>query len=290
MKKFFIGFFVIIVVIVVSMMIFTEIHPSNKTFNDECNKGRHTDVELKTKLSDKFGVKGYLSDNFPDVKFAKVLHQIHTNTDIDKLHLPPNFILKNSTGCGDLKIIKNNKIISKGGRDEGAATKPNLSKSIEEIKQSETMFHHRLRAILFPHVDFSEPQYDNIEPRIFIEEYLESVNEFRMYYKRDKLLVIEWLGDGGRDGDYYTRNWEQVPNIFTGKVRGRKHPKPGCLDQILKFGDEFTEKNTFPVLRLDLYLKNDGSDFYFGEFTFCPSNCVKKFTSDFQNSFKQISY
>ena len=288
MKKFFIGFFVIIVVAVVSVLTFTEIHPSNKTFNHECNKGRHIDVELKSKLSDKFGVKGYLSDNFPDVKFAKVLYQIHTNSDIDNLNLPHNFILKNSTGCGDLKIIKNNKIISKSGRVEGVATKLNLSKSIEKIKNIETMFSHRIRGIIFPHVDFSEPHYKEIEPRICIEECLENVNEFRIYYKGNHLLVIEWLRDGGRDGDYYNRNWEQVPNIFTGKVRNNKHPEPACLQNILEFGDKFVQKHTFNVMRLDLYMKQDGSDFYFGEFTFCPSNCLSVYTSNFQNSFKQL--
>ncbi len=267
---------------------FTQFYPRKNTFNYECNNARHKNLDAKTMLSDKFEVKGYLSENFPDVKCPKTLHEIKQPDDIAKIGLPRNFIMKNSTGCGGIRIIRNGKIIHKKGWIEGQATIHNLMKVFGPVKGVlEEPF--RIRSYL-PYTDFSEPHYHMVKPRIFIEEYLYGVTEFRLYYNKARLLVIEWLGERGADGDYYTEDWKQLPNIFTGKIRSKKHPRPDCLDRILKFGNEVTTKNDFDILRLDLHLKTDGTDFYFGEFTFCPSNCLSTYTNNFQTTFKQGVY
>lgn len=282
MKKFFLILLLILVIVITSVLTLTDVYPSKNTFNYECSRARHGDLDTKSKLADKFEVKNYLSTNFSDVKFAKVLYEVSVIEDIRKMTLPSNFILKNSAGCGEVKIIRNGKIISKKGDIEGPATIDNLINNAYDIKKSKPLFLYKLGSFLLPYTDFSEPHYDIIKPKLFIEEYLEDVGELRIYYKKNKILVIEYLDH------YYTDDWKKVPNIFNGEIINTNHSRPSCLDRILRFGDEFTKKNTFPVLRLDLYLKNDGSDFYFGEFTFCPSNCVQKFTSEFQNSFKQL--
>lgn len=124
-----------------------------------------------------------------------------------------------------------------------------------------------------------EWQYKNIEPKIFVEKYLEdeagkSPYDFKLHCFNGRYVTIEV--DIDRSGDYrrnwYVNDWEIAPfywPYFTkGKVIAmpskRVIEKPKRFNEMVRLSEKLAED--FTLSRIDWYVVND--QLYLGEITF----------------------
>ena len=288
-KKIFYGiciFIFLAVIITFSIILWIrDIYPQQNTFNSLCNKERTNRIEEKGLLSDKLEAKKYIKENFPDINYAKTLYKFDKSEDIlhPNIILPEKFVMKNSGGCGDVKLIKNNIIYDKAPRKKNHIL--SKQKLVELANKFDTIFGDKssfLKIIFGKRL--SEPHYKFNKYRLYIEEYLEDMIEIRFYYANQTLLFIE----SERERVHYDREFNHIDDAFKGKLINKPLDKPACFDRMIKFADSFIEKTKFNLVRVDLSVKKDGSNFYFNEFTFCPSNCTQYFSKKFNSENKKF--
>jgi hypothetical protein len=261
------------------------IHSKN-TFNSTCHMERENRLEEKGLFSDKLQVKKYLEKNYPEIKFAKILHELENPEEILNLKLPNTFYLKCSTGCSTHQLVKNNMIIDKKTKKEKKLSKDILFKlSKKYLKQDFGNSFGILKKL--PYFNFKELHYNYNSNKIFIEEYLDNVYEFRVYYGNQKLLFCEKIEDG--KFGFYDRNWNQIQDVVRDTLTKNNYTKkPKCFEEILKFSDNFINDQKFNLIRIDFFIDKEGTDFYFCEFTFCPENCLRAFSKRFNNQHKEL--
>ena len=294
MKKILYYLFGVLFIITLTYIIFIgivirnkDIYPKDNTFNSLCNKERYNRIEDKGLFSDKLEAKKYVNKHFTDVNYPKVLYKFNKAEDIldPSIILPEKFVMKSSGGCGYVNLIKDDTIYGKGSKSKTHSL--SKEKLVELANKYGTSFGDRDNIIkIILGKKYYEPHYKLNNYDLYIEEFLEDIIEFRLYYAYQKLLFIE--SENGRV--HYDREFNQIEDAFKGQIMNTPLEKPECFNRILKFTDSFIEKTKFNLIRIDLNLKEDGSDFYFNEFTFCPSNCThyfsKKFDSENIENFK----
>jgi len=264
----------------------TEYINSKNTFNSTCHMERNNRLEEKGLFSDKLQSKKYLQKNYPEVKFAKILHELKNPEEILNLKLPETFYLKCTTGCGTHQLVKNNMIIDKGTKKETKLDREFLLKKGKDFLEQDFGNSFGILKRL-PYFNFKELHYNYNNNDLFLEEYLEDVYEFRVYYGIQKLLFCEKIQDG--KFGFYDRNWNQIKDVVRDTLNKNNYTeKPKCFEEILKFTDNFINDQKFNLIRIDFYINREGTEFYFGEFTFCPENCLRAFSKRFNNQHKEL--
>jgi hypothetical protein len=241
------------------------------SLNCLCQEDKKYRAQEKGGFSDKLFAKEYISKNFPEVEYAKVLFSTKNPDDLKNFTLPDKFVMKSTSGARMFHI---------GNKNDNIKNLIKKSKYFLSIKFSS----YGYRSI--PFFNFKEPHYDYNDPKIIIEEFLEDIFEFRIMMAKGKVIYCEKIN---KQAEIYDENWDQLKdpkhNVL---VKPLKKEKPKCFEQILKFCDEFYEKNKFNVVRMDFYLNKEETKFYFGEFTFTPENCRKKYSSEFNSRYSRI--
>ena len=77
------------------------------TINSICQNEKENRLEEKGKLSDKLQVKSYLRENFPEIKFSKVIYELD-NARIIRTPSCKNLDHPNSGLIKDIKLNKKN--------------------------------------------------------------------------------------------------------------------------------------------------------------------------------------
>lgn len=216
------------------------------------------DTSSWTELSDKFKVRKYVEDK----GFGDALPELYGKwdrvEDIEWDLLPDKFVMKVNNGSGDIIICDNKRI---------------LDKNVVEKKM------RHLLGLRFGD-RFAEPHYNEIQPCIIAEEYLNpheqlikssSLVDYKIWVLNGKPEFIFVYLNRNKDGfcmNIFDTNWNPHPEYAVetphAKVMRDSISQPVSLEKMLEMAVVLAGKE--PQVRVDLY--EVGGKPYFGELTF----------------------
>lgn len=255
---------------------FTKILNLNKpqTLNEKilylCLK---TDITLWTRCTDKYAVRGFVTEKGLKDILIPLFGVWDKATDIDFDKLPDKFVLKATHGSGNILVVTNKSLINVN----------------EVVNTFEKDLAKRYGALESGH------HYMHIVPKMIAEELLHNDDEaqkvsfslidYKMWCFNGKCHFI-WAcanrDEHSTEVMTYDREWHEHPeySIFEDGYRhGEVLPKPKNLDYMIMIAEKLSED--FPCVRVDLY--NVSGKIYFGELTFTSYGGLMDFyTDDFQ--------
>jgi len=250
-----------------------ELPLKKNSLNSFCQQEKTKNLEEKGYFSDKLKAKEYLNKEFPNIKYAKVIYSTDKPDTLRNIKLPKRFVMKSSTGARMFHI----------GND-----KDDIEDLIKKAKGFLKTRHSNYGYRSMPFMELWEPHYDyNKEPKIFIEEFLDGIKEFRIMMAKGELLYLEKIENDTLE--YYDKDWSPIldPKYDT-LTLDKKRNKPKCIHDIINFCRNFYDKTNFQFMRMDFYLNKDETEYYFGEFTFTPENCRRKYSETFHKKYKKL--
>lgn len=228
-----------------------------RTFNEKLQWLKsHGDIELKTRLADKYDVRDWVSEKIGQEYLVKLLPLNKEGdvyvTDAGKIEwdlLPQGFALKLSKGSGYNIICK----------DKNALDKQSVMGKIGRWLKINNYYLSR------------EPQYKG-KNKIICEELLEyNIRDYKFFCfnGEPQYLKIDVDRFGNHNANYYSCNWELLELDEVGCTRNPdiKINRPEKFDEMVNVARKLSEE--FPFVRVDLY--EHGGRIYFGEMTFCPA-------------------
>jgi len=214
------------------------------------------------KLVDKYEVKSYIHDHYPEIRLINTLGIWNNAEDVDYNSLPNQFVVKCTHDSGST-------IICQRKQEFDAA------KSREMLKTS-------LKKDMYKYG--REWVYKGISPRIIAEEYVHDDNsaelkdyKFLCFGGKVKCCFVgsDRFSEKGLHTSYFDRDWNPLP--FTRHYPRRDDiPKPGKLEQMIELAERMSKD--IPFVRIDFYIIND--EIYFGEYTFFPGCGFLEFNPD----------
>ena len=245
---------------------------SPKTLADKVACLEYTESqELKSVCTDKFDVRSYVSAK----GLANILVPIPNGggpfssfEQIDFEILPKSFILKATHGCGMNFIVKNKEQLN--------------------LEQCRAVVNEWLDTIYGE--KYLESHYWRIPPRVYVEEYLGSIDmcpiDYKIHCFNGKPEFIQVITGKSEEKGGTTRMhlFDTEWNFLKDAVKGYDHTQPGdgnvMKPQKLKEMLEIAQclSSDFKYVRVDLY--NVDNKVYFGELTFTPSGCVFPYLTD----------
>lgn len=241
-----------------------------QTFNEKLNwlKLYYHD-KLQEKCVDKITFKEYITQVLGGEYVIPTIGIYEHTEDINFSELPEKFVIKSNCGWGGEQVII--------------------------VKNRETADFNKIRAQinswLVPWNNYFyqsfEWDYENIKPKIIIEEYLEAINgdipDYKLFCYNGKPKVVLVIEDRFKKvktkKTFLDINWNILP-IRRPKCKiNEKIEKPENFDEMIKIASKLAEP--FPFVRVDFYyLKNK---IYIGELTFYPGGGVEPFASKKQD-------
>jgi hypothetical protein len=212
---------------------------------------------------DKYLVKDYLKNiNIPELYFSKLIKRLNKyDTKLNINNLPKNCVIKSNCGCGDLIIIRNNKIVKMESREKKF---PNNANYYSKWLSNAIKLYNSDNKNVF------ENQYKYIHPEVFVEEYLgDDITDYKFWciYGEVKMVVIDYNRFTNHKRNLYDRDFNLIKG---GKLKNydnkRVYEKPEKFDKMVEISEKLSK--FFEFVRIDLYVI-DGK-IYFGEFTFTP--------------------
>lgn len=236
-----------------------------KTFNEKTQWLKlHDRSPLHTMISDKYAVRKYISKRIGSKYLIPLIFHTLDAEEIRAENLPnyPFIIKSNHDSSGGIII-----------RDKSKADWDSIRKKLKKLLSKNYYYHAR------------EWQYKNIKPRIIVEKLLmdDAGNipyDYKVFCFNGQVKFIEV--DINREKDhcinYYTPQWEKLPQIWRGYKSGENHnvPSPKKLDEMIYISE--TLSSDFPFLRVDLYILKE--QIYFGELTLSDSAGYGRFLED----------
>ena len=119
-----------------------------------------------------------------------------------------------------------------------------------------------------------EPQYRDIKPQIFAEQYMQNsdqgLHDYKVWCFNGKALYTQYIT--GRIGNetyeaFYDRDWNKQDFTYHNPLMTGNAPRPEKLEELLKCAERLAKG--LPFARVDFYVLEDGN-IIFGEITFCP--------------------
>lgn len=239
-------------------------NPENpKTFNEKIrwliyNKK----LELKTKLSDKILLKGYVASKLGANRTAELYGIYDSVEEIDFSVLPDKFALKANHGWKMNVIIKNKKDVYKYYDIIRKRTDKWLKINYEQFSV--------------------EPQYRNIKRKLFVERLRDNhkyQSDIQVFCFNGKALYIELkqIKDPQTQetivGQIYDRDWNLQSFTTSGLSAGNPVPPPEELDRIIDYAQILSKEFTF--VRVDFAF--DGENIHVVEMTFTPCSAMIPF-------------
>lgn len=264
---------VLVFIYLIASTFFIELPHQTNSLNYFCQQEKKNRLEDKGYFSDKLKAKEYLEREHPEINFAKVIYSTNNPETLRNIKLPPKFVMKSSTGARMFHL----------GTD-----KDNIEELIKKAKGFLSVKYSGYGYRSLPFMGLNEPHYDhNKDPKIFIEEFLEGIKEFRIMMAKGELLYLEKIDENGLE--YYDENWDQIVDPkYNTVIELKKRTKPNSINKIIAFCKEFYQKTNLQFVRMDFYLNKDETEYYFGEFTFTPENCRRKYSKNFNKKHKNV--
>lgn len=221
----------------------------------------HEDPRLKSICADKYGVYKYIEENHDPSILNRLIAVYDDPSEIEWDKLPEKFAMKCTHGCG-YNIVTTNK--------------HELNREEVEAKLRDWLRERFGKRSL-------ELHYDLIEPRIIVEEYIESKAgllppDYKIYCFNGVaklVLVCSERGDSLRL-DFFSLDWNRLNIGHKENESVAVIEKPTCFDEMIRHAEALSKP--FKFVRVDFYDK-DGIP-VFGEMTFTPAANMATYYND----------
>lgn len=103
------------------------------------------------------------------------------------------------------------------------------------------------------------------------------------YFEGDEICAVQVLNESQSD-EYKEINWQfpdEKPLVLHRLVVSPKHQGKGISKQMIRFAEEFAEKNQYKTIRFDAYMKNPISNNVYRKAGYIVSGMVKFDKGDF---------
>ncbi len=221
-------------------------------------------LELKSKLTDKILVKGYVASKIGENHTAE-LYGIYDNFDkIDFSILPGKFVLKANHGWKMNMIVRDKNFLNIHKKDIRDLTKTWLKINYEEYSV--------------------EPQYKNISHRLFTE-HLRPIGRNKNYrcdYKvhclngKPTFIEIPFYKEERKYYQFYTTKFELLNFSCFDKLINENLPFPSFWDEMIEYAEILSKD--FSYVRVDF--APDKKNLHVVELTFTPCSGMIPFTDN----------
>lgn len=235
-----------------------------RTFNEKIQwRKLHDHNPLMITCSDKFAVRGWVTDKVGPQYLVPLIATVDSADDIPWESLPEAFVIKASHGSGWTRVVF----------DKSECDREQITRDCR--RWLKTNYYDSLR----------EWQYKTIQPRLVMEELLltpegDLPTDYKFHcFESGETVQVFVLAESDRltqlRHGYFDINWNKLPlyNADLGP-RGEDFPRPGKLSQMIDLAR--TLSKGFGYVRVDLY--NIGDRVYFGELTFNPASGMLNLT------------
>jgi len=265
-------FFLIILTILLVVNYNFDIIYKKKSINGFCKDQKELHLKRKGFFSDKYLVKKYVLDNFPEMKVMKTLFITKKPEDLNKFNFPDNFLLKCTSGSQMNIIVKNNNF----------DIKDLIKKSKIFMERNYSTYSYRK----IPFLNLQENHYNYCDKSIMIEEFIgDNLKDYKFFIIKGKLSFIQIDKNRftGHQRNFYDKNLNLInsKSSFIKNFSEKIELENSIIKKIENIGEKFYKKEKIDFFRLDIYIVNN--DIYFGEFTFTPENCCGKFVKKLDN-------
>lgn len=218
---------------------------------------------LYEKLVDKYLVKDYVKETYPDINLIPTIGVWERPEDIDFNLLPDQFVLKCTHDTGSTILCKDKTVF-------------NISEAIKKLKNAQE------RNMYYPGREWV---YKSIKPLIVAEPYLaddgaDELKDYKLMCFNGKVkcsfVCSDRFSPEGLHVTFFDRDWNVLPFIRHYPMRKDGIPKPYCYDKMLQLAERMSKD--MPFVRVDFYEIN--KNVYFGEYTFFPGSGFEEFSPD----------
>lgn len=213
---------------------------------------------IKTRLADKILVRDWVKEKIGEKYLKRVIGIYDKYEDIKFTGFPMEFVIKTNHGCKMQVLVI-----------EGGVPKPYFKEQ----------FNNYLK-INYAYKSGYEMQYENIKPRIFVEEYIKNTNELFEYlifcFNGEPKLILFASGKRNeiQNCTMFDTEWNNLHFNYGGMLHKEEIPRPENFDKMLKIARKLSKD--FKFVRVDLH--NVDGKIYFGEMTFTPASGYMKFS------------
>lgn len=216
-----------------------------------------------SKYACKYSAREYVKSKTGPEYLVPLITVVNTPEEFSLSSLPQKFIMKATHGSGWNYIVR------------------------DKTAENEAQLKHLIAAWLSCNYSLNftgESQYEDIQPRVVIEELLTDESgrvpqdlRFHCFGKGGKQKIVIQV-DSSRDEEitrsHFDENWNELDVAIKYPRPDAPPPKPENLDSLLTVAKSISSE--FDYCRVDLY--SLGNKIYFGEITFLPINAQGKFT------------
>lgn len=210
----------------------------------------HHRVPEMTVMADKVQVKDFVAKRIGAEYVIDLLKVYNSVNDITLESLPSTpFVIKTNHDSGGVQVIMNQEAIN-----------------LEELR---AYFGAKMGNFYYLNLEW---EYLNIQPKIFIEQYIKVdknvlLQDFKVHCFNGEPKFIQTISDRGRGvkENWFDTNWNPQDMSYFSKVRAEV-PKPTILEEMLQVSARLAQD--LPYVRIDFY--NNNGRLLFGEFTFRP--------------------
>lgn len=219
-----------------------------------------------TLCADKYKVREYIKDLIGEKYLTPLIGVYDKVEDIDFNSLPDKFVIKVNWGSGQ------NIIVTDKSKLDIQSVKDKLKKWINPKSN------HYFIGL--------EWCYKNVEPKIIIEEYLESLSKSALDYKFmcfNSKPHYCWVSNkylDTQERSFYDMQWnmQDIELVEAHKIKATQPiAKPDNLDEMIEIVNKLCQG--FVHVRVDLYKLDDGT-IKFGELTFMTSSGYSPWAPD----------
>lgn len=213
----------------------------------------YDNVPIKSKFTDKLIAKDIVKDIIPEINISKVYSTGKCFDDLDFDVCPEKFVVKtNHASAQVIKVEDKNEFLN--------------SETPLGLVNTKMIVDFWLSRHFAFYAGF-EMQYKNIDRKVFTEEYLDDITEYKFICCNGMPEVVICI-QGTISGMYNTDWGNLFPEYF--KEYPNHTEKPQDLDIMLNYAKKLSQG--FKLVRVDL-IKSHGK-IYFGEMTFTPSSGI----------------
>lgn len=212
----------------------------------------HLNTSMKTKLSDKYAVRNWISDKVGEEFLIPLLGVWNSFSEINFDSLPNKFVLKTNHSSGWNLVVED--------------------KSQIDFKKAKKDFDKWLNRD-FSYFGDIQLHYKDIEPKIIAEEFIEDtdgeLHDYRFLCFNGEVhfcwVDIDIDSENQRYGNVYDLDWNLQPWTLDGLPNTPyKVEQPDAFKEMINIAETLSEG--FSHVRVDLY--NIDGKIYFGEMTF----------------------
>lgn len=220
-----------------------------KTFNEKIRWLIYNEkLYLKSILTDKIKVKTYITEKIGIGHTAQIYGIWNNFKEIDFSYLPKEFVIKiNDSWEKNIFIYNKEKIKEK-------------IKDLEKIVTSLLKNNHLQFAL--------EPQYKNIEKKIFIEQMIKNIKyreDIQIHCFNGEPIIIEVVIPY-RKTLFYDKDWKILPYRYKGNNPEEKTEKPLFLEEMIEYAKILSKG--FSYVRIDFACTDERVIIW--EMTFTP--------------------